>query len=293
MDFISTKEFDNDGERIFWEALNESLESVPGYCWHKYPITNINGRRFEPDILVLHREWGLNVIEVKGCFINQIETIEGPIWYMKNWYREEIAPMQQADRQMWAIVDRLKEFRFGLLRDETGYCKVSHIPLISLPFISEPEFREKFSENISVSASQIIFSTDLRPERLKQKFIEIKRRVNNLSQEEWEAVIALLTGSEAIQQTPRRPTKKDNSKAAWLRQSEQKIKAFDLQQHKVAVQVPAGPQRIRGLAGTGKTVVIAQKAANMHVNYPDWDIVVTFFSRSLYGQITNYIKEFQ
>ena len=72
-----------------------------------------------------------------------------------------------------------------------------------------------------------------------------------------------------------RPTKRQDSKAAMLRQVEQKMKAFDLQQHKVAVQIPAGPQRIRGLAGTGKTVVLAQKAAYMHVNYPEWEILFT------------------
>lgn len=98
--------------------------------------------------------------------------------------------------------------------------------------------------------------------------------------------------SEGIQVKKRRPTKKKDSKLALLRKVDDKIKAFDLQQHRVAVQTPSGPQRIRGLAGTGKTVVLAQKAAYMHVEHPEWKILFNFYSRSLYDQIINYITRF-
>ena len=292
MHFVPREDYENDGERVFWEAVKDALKEEKGYCWRKYPVTNINGHRFEPDILVLHPDWGLNVIEVKGCSISNIETIEGYIWYMRNWYSDDIAPLEQAEKQMWAIADRLKNFRSGLLRASNGYCKVNHRAFVALPFINEQEWQEKLGENLSAPTWQAIFSTDLSPERLLHKLVVTPKREQGLTEEEWDAAVALLTGSEAIQQRPRRPTKRHDSKAAWLRQSEQKIKAFDLQQHRVAIQIPAGPQRIRGLAGTGKTIVLAQKTANMHVTYPNWDIVVTFYSRSLYEQITNYIRGF-
>ena len=294
MDFISTRDFDSDAEKVLWNAFKEAFENTePGYCWHKFPITSMSGPRLEPDFLILHPEWGLNVIEAKGCFIGNIEAIEGPIWYMRNWYEDQSAPLQQAEKHMWAIVDRLKEFKYGLLRDETGYCKVSHRAFVALPFINEQEWRERFDKHISAPKWQVIFSTNLEPDALKRCFHDAPvRRQNELSEEEWNATVAVLRGSEALQSAPRRPTKREDSKAAWLRQVEQKMRAFDLQQHKVAIQTPAGPQRIRGLAGTGKTVVLAQKAAYMHVNYPDWDIAFTYYSRSLYGQVVNYIKQF-
>jgi superfamily I DNA and RNA helicase len=53
-----------------------------------------------------------------------------------------------------------------------------------------------------------------------------------------------------------------------------------------------GPQRIRGLAGSGKTVVLALKAAYLHARHPEWTIAVTFQSRSLYQQFRDLIRRF-
>lgn len=293
MEFISTRDFGSDAERVLWEAMKEAFASEPGYCWHRYPITSMSGPRLEPDILVLHPQWGLNVVEVKGCSISNIEAIDGPVWFMKNWYEDEIAPLQQAEKHMWAIVDRLKEFRYGILREKSGYCKVTHKAFVGLPFITEQEWQSRFAENISAPKWEAIFSTDLEPDKLRQRLANAPvRKQSELADEEWEAALALIKYSEGIQSKPRRPAKKKDSKAAWLREVDQKMKAFDLQQHRVAFQIPSGPQQIRGLAGTGKTVVLAQKAAHMHVTFPDWDIVFTFYSRSLYDQIRGYITRF-
>ena len=57
-------------------------------------------------------------------------------------------------------------------------------------------------------------------------------------------------------------------------------------------RVPEGPQRIRGLAGSGKTVVLALKAAYWHAQHPDWNIALTFQSRALYQQIDDLVTQF-
>lgn len=53
-----------------------------------------------------------------------------------------------------------------------------------------------------------------------------------------------------------------------------------------------GVQRIRGLAGSGKTIVLALKAAYLHTRYPDWRIAVTFNTRSLKAQFRRLITRF-
>lgn len=77
---------------------------------------------------------------------------------------------------------------------------------------------------------------------------------------------------------------------------ESRLFSLDEQQQEVAFQYPDGPQRIRGLAGTGKTVTFAQRAARIHKEHPDWKIAFVFFTRSLYDQIiyeriSTYYKE--
>ena len=62
---------------------------------------------------------------------------------------------------------------------------------------------------------------------------------------------------------------------------------------KAAFEIPEGPQRIRGLAGSGKTVVLALKAAYLHSQHPDWNIAVTFYTRSLSQQYKDMITNFR
>lgn len=290
MDFISTENFGSPAEKLIWQSLKAAFGSEKGFCWHRHPITSRSGPRLEPDLVILHRELGLNIIEVKGCSIDNIEQIEGHTWYMQDFDPSEIEPYEQAQGHMWAVLDRLKLFRNGFLRhQESGNCKIAGRAFVGLPFITEQEWRKRFEDHISAPKWELIFSTDLQPEALLRKFKSAPIKQFSITDEEWEAAIAVVKGAEAIQGKPRRPTKRQNSRAAWLRKVEQQIKTFDLQQHRVAIQIPSGPQRIRGLAGTGKTVVLAQKAAHMHVKYPDWDILFTFNSRALHDQIRRYI----
>lgn len=90
----------------------------------------------------------------------------------------------------------------------------------------------------------------------------------------------------------RSSVKRDNSRGAILKKIEQEIANLDRWQNHAAIESPEGPQRIRGLAGSGKTVVLALKAAYLHVQHPDWHIVVTFQTRSLYQQFEDLIRRF-
>ena len=83
-----------------------------------------------------------------------------------------------------------------------------------------------------------------------------------------------------------------NSKGAILKKIEKEIANLDRWQKVAAIETPEGEQRIRGLAGSGKTVVLALKAAYLHTQQPDWKIAVTFFTRSLYQQFRDLIERF-
>lgn len=85
---------------------------------------------------------------------------------------------------------------------------------------------------------------------------------------------------------------KDDSKGAILKKLELEVANLDQWQKGAAIEVPEGPQRVRGLAGSGKTIVLALKAAYLHSQHPEWDIVVTFNTRSLMQQFTDLIERF-
>ena len=77
-----------------------------------------------------------------------------------------------------------------------------------------------------------------------------------------------------------------------IKKIEKEIANLDQWQKKAALELPEGPQRIRGLAGSGKTIVLALKAAYLHSQFPEWNIAITFYSRALSQQIKDLIRQF-
>lgn len=105
--------------------------------------------------------------------------------------------------------------------------------------------------------------------------------------------------SEAVQRVSNiKPRKKresvtdDLSFGGKIKKIEKEIANLDQWQKKAALEVPDGPQRIRGLAGSGKTIVLALKAAYLHSEHPKWRIAVTFYSRALAQQYKELIRQF-
>ena len=90
----------------------------------------------------------------------------------------------------------------------------------------------------------------------------------------------------------RQNVKKENSRGAVIKRIEREIANLDRWQKRAAVEYADGPQRVRGLAGSGKTVVLALKAAYLHVRHPEWKIAVTFYTRSLHQQFQDLIRRF-
>jgi superfamily I DNA and RNA helicase len=82
------------------------------------------------------------------------------------------------------------------------------------------------------------------------------------------------------------------SRGSILKEIEKEIANLDKMQKQAAIESPDGPQRIRGLAGSGKTIVLALKAAYLHATHPEWTIAVTFQTRSLYQQFQDLIRRF-
>lgn len=90
----------------------------------------------------------------------------------------------------------------------------------------------------------------------------------------------------------KREVRNQDSRGAKLKRLEDSIATLDHRQNRAVIETVEGVQRIRGLAGSGKTIVLALKAAYLHTQYPDWRIAVTFHTRSLKGQFRRLINNF-
>ncbi|MFD0084673.1 DEAD/DEAH box helicase [Priestia megaterium] len=85
---------------------------------------------------------------------------------------------------------------------------------------------------------------------------------------------------------------REDSRGAKLKRLEDSIANLDHKQSAAVIETVDGPQRIRGLAGSGKTIVLALKVAYLHAKNPDWNIAVTFNTRALKKQFEDLITRF-
>lgn len=115
-----------------------------------------------------------------------------------------------------------------------------------------------------------------------------------MRQEMFQEIIATIEGTKGLI----RPKKRDlqdhdsSSKGRQAELVEAAINLFDHQQKRGIMTLISGPQRIRGLAGSGKTVVLAMKAAQVHLRDPDARIAFTFYTKSLYQHVKRLITRF-
>lgn len=105
---------------------------------------------------------------------------------------------------------------------------------------------------------------------------------------------SIIEGAKALtkKSSPRLRDEEENTKAYILKKLEDEIANFDESQRKTAITLLDGPQRIRGLAGSGKTIVLAMKAAQLHLSDPTKKILFTFYTKSLIDFIKNTISRF-
>lgn len=106
-------------------------------------------------------------------------------------------------------------------------------------------------------------------------------------------VLSILHNISTIRKSKsKRKITKEDSRGGKLKKLEDSIATLDNLQSKAVIETVDGVQRIRGLAGSGKTIVLALKAAYLHALHPDWRIAVTFNTRSLKGQFRRLINTF-
>jgi superfamily I DNA and RNA helicase len=106
------------------------------------------------------------------------------------------------------------------------------------------------------------------------------------------ALSAIQSISSIRKNRVKRSIEKEDSRGAKLKNLEDSIATLDSLQSKAVIETVDGVQRIRGLAGSGKTIILALKAAYLHAQHPDWRIAITFNTRALKGQFKRLITTF-
>lgn len=276
------------GEEKLWNALKVALANEPGRAYFGYTPRDNNGLIIkEADVLLIHPQFGICIIECKGCRIDQIDSINGDVWNMIDWYQTKMQPLKQAEKAMYAVQNEIKKF----LKQEIGRpLKINYSHLAALPFITRQEWLDEEYDDLAQIRGAVLLEEDLTPEKLKQKLHNCVRiKQSEISQEKWQKIWSFCIKKSKRKQI-QNLTKEQDTITKVMNSIQYESMSFDSKQKEIDSVYPEGPQRLRGLAGTGKTVLLARRAAKIHFEHPDWNIAFVFFTRSLYEPIERAIS---
>ena len=286
--FIETESLGNKGEaaeKTVWDSVKRAFEQRKCIGYWRYPIFYSGKFRKEPDILIADRQLGLIVIEVKAVRIEQIVNIQGHRWQYRDFYTQSGNPYQQAERQLFALLEYCD--REPLLKRQ-----ITARAIVALPYITQLQWQQKgfdrlpnsppilFQEHLATSSSLL---------NLIDRALVIKGSV--LTSTQWDLWLSVLGGTALYTPTYQKLACSPQSRRKIIQQVRSRLSEIDLHHERIAKQIPPGMQRIRGIAGSGKTVILCQKAALMSVKHPRWQIALVFFSRSLYDAITQQVDK--
>lgn len=287
--FIITESFQETGikgEGLVWEKVQFAFQERRCLGYWRYPIFDQWGKgRKEPDILILDQEWGIIIIEVKSIYLDQIININGHCWHIKDFYQLKIYPYQQAEKQLFSLLDFFQN-------EPLLHKQITAKVLLALPFISQAEWKETSFINLP-SIPPILFKEHLENSLFLLETIAKTSPIiqgHPLDDQKWKLLQSFIAGSPVYCQENHRVLSHSQSRGKILQKLRSHLSAYDLNLEKIAKSIPNGCQRIRGIAGSGKTVILCQKAAIMHLKYPQWKIALVFFSRSLYQTIIEQVN---
>tara|TARA_R100001443_G_scaffold36817_1_gene50627 strand:+ start:826 stop:3141 length:2316 start_codon:yes stop_codon:yes gene_type:complete len=282
------------GELLIWKWLKSQFDSEPdnGSCYEQFPFYSANHNRYRPDILLIHPKYGVNVISIKDLRIENLKLISGDWWHFNDWYEDKSDPLMNSERAMWAVHNQISS-KLKRKNSSLNLKKIAFNNLLALPFISETDFQIKFPDDAKDKRKYLMFKETFEEDgNIDSIFNQFTNKMNAITTIQFKEIRQTIDAAGDI--IPANIIRRSDtcSKGHLLDLLNAEITNLDSDQHNSAMTIPAGPQRIRGLAGTGKTVVIAMKAALIYREKPEWEILVTFGTKALYYTLYNLIDYF-
>ncbi len=259
---LGAARFDARGELRLAERLKDFLE-VNTWVWHNIPVGPF-GRH--PDFVVLHPQQGILVLEVKDWRLDTISnaTTNNVELLTSQGIQSVESPFSQVRGYMFNVVDTLK--REPLLTVESGSFKGKLV----LPFgygvvftnitrkqYEQTDLHEVFPAERCIFRDEMTESVD--PDSFRERLWKmVSPRIGpGLSLPQIDRVRALLFPEIRIRQLA---LPLDEAQAEPSPVEDRVLAVMDMQQELLARSMGEGHRIVRGVAGSGKTLVLAFRA---------------------------------
>jgi len=257
--------------------LKKVFNKMDGFCFYNHPFFETDEVIEVSSFLILSPLWGILIIDAFPYDVSKISEDEVDRIFESG---------EDKKHKIYSKVILENKF-LSNFRKEDNRLKMENI--LYYPFF--PYIKKEQIQKLSPELSDKVLCDDT-----FSNFIETLRTkfVAPINKEIWNELINEITGISKITRKRTRTVDPSQKKAWVINEIERQLQSLDIdpEQIKTGQQIPSGPQRIRGLAGTGKTIILSMKAAYMHFKHPEWNIVYTFNTQSLYDYIEELISKF-
>ncbi|KGM95341.1 DUF2075 domain-containing protein [Clostridium botulinum] len=265
---ISTLNNVTNGEKKVFKILKNLLPK-DYICWFDLRVNN----RY-PDFIILAPDLGIIVLEIKDWEVGSIEKADINYFQLKT-LGICTNPLKQARDYMFNIVNKLKKDKKLTQSNEkyNGSLKFTYghgviFTKITKNAFNKVEFNGVLEENFVIFQDELNsiennFDKDMLKSKLKN-MLPMKFKFNNLDED----IINRIRGNLF--------------KEVNLVQSDDKVfKVMNLQQEMYAKGLGYGHRVIRGVAGSGKTIVLICRAKYLKEVHKDWNILVLCYNKTL------------
>ncbi|GHI00331.1 DNA helicase [Neobacillus kokaensis] len=250
--------------------------------------------------MIIGPDLGIVVLEVKDYTKNTLFQINHDEWHIVTTSGDQAvikSPMKQARDNMFHVVDVLKKDK-NLVQLEGKYKFQLKFPyghgvvftrMYAKDFIQEGLYTV-IEPHLCLTRDEIDpdkegFSEEVLMEKILNMFVVPFRLREPLSTEDINAIRYHLFPEVRISAEFKPPVPYQDQLLLSLHD----IKTMDLHQENLAKQIGDKNRLIRGVAGSGKTIILASRAKMLSKQNPDWKILILCYNISLANAIQQMI----
>jgi hypothetical protein len=293
---IEVFETATDGERRVFRFLREAARPQKDFtCWY-HPVIGSSGT--EVDFILFGKKLGLIVLEVKDWSARQIVSYNPHQFTVL--VSGELEIKTNPDRQAKSYVNNLKEW-LGEMPEfvsdhpaHKGQLKIPIARMLAFPNISRADYAES-NFKWCIESDRALFREDLDPageilhDSSGRKFLQKISKVfpfpfSGIAPKETEKLSLVLWPDGKIELPPRQ----GDGKSRFLKE----VSALDETQARLSLRLGSGHHIIKGLPGSGKTLVLVHRCCHLYKYRPKIKrILLVCFNIALVRYLLRMVQE--
>jgi UvrD-like helicase C-terminal domain/AAA domain len=269
------------GEKRLYDIFRDAF---PSDSVIRYEVL-VGYRSRRPDFTIMDPHRGVCIVEVKDWGVDSIQRLTpDQVWVRGMGSAPAPISMVNPDFKCQAYQGELCEMLVGMasLRDEKNHLRIPVEYLLAFPNIQRDEFiAHGYSKAIPVE--KVIFDEDL--DKSGKAFLRRYETVmpvltEPLLPQQLHDITAVLDPTIVL---PRPVTEAGliSTTQEMVTQSAQPIAMLSLEQEEIAKSLGEGPRLLRGIAGTGKTMILLYRAKLLAANDAELKILILCWNTAL------------